>query len=260
MAIKRTLILATFVFLPMASAFAQEAPTEQEKVLETRTALEQYVQTRRILSKTSSHWVEGKTLLESRIAMLERDIATIEKRITEAEENIAETDTKVQELSDERDSLKLSSSALTEVIGNLEGRTLKLLASLPQPLIERVRPLSQGIPGPNKDPENIGLARRFQNIIGVMDMVNKFHRAVTPTSEIRTMPDGTKAEVTVLYIGIGLAYYSNADGTQAGIGTPGPEGWVWEAADASAPAIALAVAIHNNEAPAAFVQLPVHID
>jgi hypothetical protein len=76
---------------------------------------------------------------------------------------------------------------------------------------------------------------------------------------VRTLPDGTSAEVTALYLGIGQAFYSGANGKIAGIGTASDQGWVWKQADESAAEIARIIAILNNESVASFVQVPVEI-
>ena len=79
------------------------------------------------------------------------------------------------------------------------------------------------------------------------------------TSEVRALPDGSSAEVTAIYLGLGQGYYSGANGSIAGVGTATEEGWEWTPADDAAPEIARVVAILKNEEAAAFVQLPVEI-
>jgi hypothetical protein len=90
--------------------------------------------------------------------------------------------------------------------------------------------------------------------------VNKFNREITVSSEVLTLPDGTSAEVTALYVGIGNAYYVSRNGSAAGIGTASPDGWVWQSANAAAEQIANAIAILKNEQVASFVKLPIHIE
>ena len=70
----------------------------------------------------------------------------------------------------------------------------------------------------------------------------------------------TSAEVTVVYLGLGQAYYAAERGAVAGTGTAGPDGWVWFEAPAEADAIRRVIAILQNTEPAAYVGLPIRID
>jgi len=109
-------------------------------------------------------------------------------------------------------------------------RTKRLLERLPDPVRERVKPLSQRFPEDPADTK-LSLGERFQNVIGVLNEVNKFNGEVSVTSEVRALANGSSAEVTALYLGIGQAYYVNASGDAAGIGTASADGWVWTPAD-----------------------------
>jgi hypothetical protein len=104
------------------------------------------------------------------------------------------------------------------------------------------------------------VAVRFQNLVGIVNEVNKFAREITMTSEIRTLADGSSAEVTVVYLGIAQAYYAGSGGKIAGFGSAGPEGWTWTVANDMAPQVSKLVAILKNESPAEFVPLPLKVD
>ena len=145
-----------------------------------------------------------------------------------------------------------------EVIGRLETKTLELVNRLPDPVRERIAPLSRRIPRGAK-PTELSLGQRFQNVVGVLNEVNKFNRDITVTSEVRALPGGATAEVTALYLGLGAAYYVTADGAAAGVGYPTQEGWQWKAADPLAAQITQAIAILKNESVPAYVPLPVEI-
>ena len=146
------------------------------------------------------------------------------------------------------------------MVNALEERVRALLPRLPPPLRDRVKPLSQRLPDPEKSTEiKLSLSERFQNIVGILNEVNKFDREITTTSEIRSLPDGSSAEATALYFGIGQAYYASNTGNVAGTGTSSEKGWIWRPANDAAGRIAEAIAILKNEKVAAFVQLPVDI-
>ena len=242
-----------------APAAAADARGAQGKVDDVRAALEKWVETRRILSQEKRDWALGREMLGERIGVVQREIESLRGRIAEAQASIGEVDAKKAELAEENERLQHAASALASVVAPLEARIHTLLARLPEPIRERVAPLSQQIPSDPSKTE-LSLGTRFQNVVGLLNEVNKFNRAVTVTSEVRTLGDGRAAEVTALYVGIGQGYYVSGDGKAAGIGTATADGWVWRAADDAAPAVAKAIAILKNEQVAGFVQVPIRID
>ncbi len=235
------------------------ARSDESGVDTARDAIAKWVETRRILSQERRDWELGRELLDDRIALVQREIEALQGRIADAQKNVGEADRKRLELLADNDRLKAASSALLGTVARLEGRTKSLLARLPDPIRERVKPLSQRFPD---DPAQtkLSLAERFQNVVGVLNEVDKFHHEITMTSEVRQLRDGTAAEVTVLYVGISQAYYASANGKAAGVGSAGKEGWQWTPADDAAPEIRKAIAILRNEAVADFVHLPIRID
>jgi hypothetical protein len=76
---------------------------------------------------------------------------------------------------------------------------------------------------------------------------------------VRKLADGTTAEVTALYVGIGQAYYVSGNKKAAGVGTASDEGWVWTPKNEAAREIARAISILKNEEAADFVPLPIVI-
>jgi hypothetical protein len=248
-------LAAVIALLPSGAMSADDAA---DTVADTRAALEKWVETRRIISKERSEWALAEEMLKDRIAIVEREIGSLRGKITEAEENITEADKKRTELVEQNERLKEASTALNETVVELEHRTRGLLSRLPDPIRERVKPLSQRLPADQQETK-LSLAERFQNVIGILNEVNKFNREITVTSEVRTLPDGTSAEVAAMYVGIGQAYYVGANNDVAGIGTASADGWVWTPANDAALQIREAINILKNEQPASFVKLPIDI-
>jgi len=258
---RRALALTGLALAAAGLALAGIAAARQdggEQVAGAREALERWVETRRVLSAEQRDWALGREMLEDRIALVQREIESLRGRIADAEESIADADRKRGELIEANERLQQASSSLTGKAATLEGRTRGLLTRLPDPIRERVKPLSQRLP---EDPEatELSLSQRFQNVVGILNEVNKFNREITVTSEVRSLPDGSAAEVAALYVGIGQAYYVSNDGRAAGAGGPGEQGWTWTPAEAAAPEIARAIAILKNEQVAGFVLVPVRM-
>jgi hypothetical protein len=225
----------------------------------TRAALEQWVETRRLISQEKRDWATDKEVLQARIDLVQREIASMRTKVSEGEASVVATDLKREELLQEHEALSTVTQSLGEVIVVLEARTRALLPRLPPPIRERVKVLSQRLP---EDPgaTKATLSERFQNVVGILNEIDKFNRDVTLTLEVRELPGGGAIEVTTLYLGLGQAYYASANGDAAGSGSATADGWAWTPANDSAAAILDAIAVHKNEAPAEFVPLPLRVD
>jgi hypothetical protein len=227
----------------------------QEPQADGRAALEKWVETKRLICKERQEWQVEKALLEDRIQLVRRETENLKEATMQITNSIGEADQKLAESASKIDELKAATAGLGDDIGRLEKGVLALLAGAPVPIAERVKPLSQRVPKPETE-TRMGLSERFQNVIGILNEMNKFSREITVTSEVRDQPDGGKAEVTVVYLGLARAYYCNAASGLAGIGRPGPGGWVWEPRNELAQKVTDTIAIYRNEKPAGYVLLP----
>lgn len=253
-------MLAAFVCVAIsavAPAVAQST-TEHERVGNARDALAKWVETEQVISREKEDWNMGREVLEQRISLMEGEVAALEQKIAETRKAIAEIRVKRDELVADNRSLHDAQTVLETVVQRLETKTKRLLVAIPEPLAQRVAPLSRRLPD---DPANteLSLSTRFQNVIGVLNAINKFNADITLTNEVRTLPDGSSAEVKALYLGLGQAYYVTPNGLSAGIGRPSQEGWDWVAADEMAEEISRAIAIFQNEEKPAYVPLTVTV-
>jgi hypothetical protein len=244
------------VVAPDKPGSAPDKPAEA--VDATRAMLEKWVETRRVISKEKRDWELGQEMLRERIELVKQETRALRGRLADAEKSITEADAKRVELAADQQRLADAAAELSAGVRELEQRTLSLVRRLPDPLRERIQPLSQRIPR-GDEPTRLTLGVRFMNVIGVLNDVNKWNREITITSEVRRLADGSSAEVAVLYLGLGQAYYVTNKGDAAGVGRPGPDGWVWTPADDSAPQVKKAIAMLKNEQVAAFVQLPIQV-
>jgi hypothetical protein len=233
-------------------------PGTRESIDNARATMEKWVETRRVISKEKQDWALGREMLSERVELVEREIASLREKIDQAKESISDADKKRVGLVDENEKLKSAAGMLGGIAAKLEARTAALIARLPDPIRDRIKPLTQSLP---QDPNEtkLSLAQRFQNVVGILNEVNKFNREITVTSEVRTLADGNAAEVAAIYVGLGQAYYAGASGAAAGVGRPSETGWTWEPANDAAGQIADAIAILKNEKVASFVLLPAKV-
>lgn len=245
------------------------AQESESSIQVTRTALTKWVEAKKTISAEREAWRQGKQTLTSQIDVVKRQIESLNKRIEEARKSIAEADEKYGELEKEHKDRKEVSAKLAERIATLEERTLKLLPRVPQALATKVEPISQRLPGAKGEPQEgqpkeLSLSIRYQNVIGVLNGIDKWNRGVTLANERRDLGTGRSVTVSVLYIGLGQAYYCGGIGkdgraTLGGVGLASPNGWIWREANSLAEPIQRAVGIYNNEGLAEIVRLPVQI-
>lgn len=240
------------------------AQTPNPHVETTRAALSQWVQAKRTISAEREAWRRGKQTLTSQIDVVRREIEVLTKRIEEARKSITDAEKKRGELDAERAERRKVSSLMVERIGNLEDRTQTLLPRVPEALAANLAMISQRLPKTDEQREALSLSSRYQNVIGVLNGIDKWNRVVTLNSEIRELSTGRSVAVSVLYIGLGQAYYVGEPGkdgkaTIAGIGIASPTGWLWRESNDLAQSIQKAVSIYKNEGLATLVRLPVQI-
>jgi hypothetical protein len=241
---------------PEANA-ADKTDTGRAGVESTRATVGKWLGAQQIIFKERRDWQQARDILQARIDLIKKEIASLEEKIAEVRRTTDETAGKRAEVFGEADSLQKTSAGLTAAVAQFEGHVRRLHRVLPAPVQEKVAPLYQRMPAEGMA-SKASVAERFQNVLGILNEVNRMNGEITLASEIRPLRDGKPSEVRTVYLGLGQAYYLSA-GQEAGIGRPSPDGWVWEPDPALAPRIREIVDILGNKASPKFVSVPVRI-
>lgn len=244
---------------PSASSPAPAGTDQTRKptLEETRLTLSKWIETQQIISKERNDWQQGKEILEGRIELVGKEVGQLQDRIRQSEEAVAESNRKRDELTRQNDQLKEVGSQLSAAVTEMEAKVRRLSKLAPEGVATRLAPLLQRIPA---DPATtrVTVAERFQNVLGILNELNKANSEITIAYEIRKLPDGSSSEVQVIYIGLAQAYFLSPRG-EAGIGRPTDSGWEWEPAPDQSGAILTALEIIQGKHPPAFVPLPIKI-
>lgn len=224
---------------------------------ETRLVMGKWIETQQILSKERNEWQQGKEVLVGRLEVVKKEISTLEEKIQEAQTGVAEAEKKRAALVAENGELKAVGTQLSDSALRMEGEVRRLLRSVPEAISTKLAPLSQRMPD---DPEKakVSVAERFQNVIGILNEVNKANNEITVAYEVHDLADGKPSEVQAIYVGLAQAYFVSARG-EAGIGRPGPDGWKWEPSNTVANDLTTALEILQGKQSPAFVPLPVKL-
>jgi FtsZ-binding cell division protein ZapB len=244
-------------FIYAVLALAATTAWAQDDREAARLHLEKWLETQRLISREEQEWRIGKELVTERIELLKRESEALKEKIAQTRQETAEAAAKGAELRAQNEALKAGLKPLQQDLKHLELRTLAILPWTPEPVRNRVAPLSQRIPANPLD-SKLTLSERYQNVIGTLNELNKAARELAVSGEVRKLADGRQVEATVFYVGLCQAYYVNEKSGVAGIGRLGPLGsWAWEEHNGIAPAIAQVLGIYRSEKPAAYVSLPV---
>jgi hypothetical protein len=250
---KTTLALLAILILGPAGPASEPGSVN---LPEMRRVLDRWIEVRQLISREESQAAEQLTLLEGRVALLRDQVKAVEERVADTRGQIEDVDRRWKELVATDEQLDEALASSRSRLRTLEIGIRGLLAAMPQVLRDRVQALSQQIPN---DPETtrLGLATRYQNLIGVLTAMGNFNSEVTVTTEVRDLGGAEAMEVKVVYFGLGQAYFCNRDATVGGVGVPSAEGWIWERRDEIAEAVSITIARYMNDIPAAYEALPV---
>jgi hypothetical protein len=222
-----------------------------------RASLAKWVETQQLIAKEKREWQDGKQILRSRIDAVNGEIAVLKERMTETRRTAAEANEKKAGEVSENQALLAAGSELATWVAGLESGLRTLEKQLPEPLLQKVKPLYDRMPADARQ-TNVSLAERYQNVVGILNEVGKFNNEITMVTEVRTLSDGKPAEVRTVYVGLAQAYFVSPKG-DAGVGRPGDSGWSWSAAREIAPQIEQVVEVLQNKAKPQFVSLPVKV-
>ena len=241
---------------PAATPAAPPAPPAT--LDETRLTLNKWIETQQIISKERNDWQQGKEILQGRIELVGKEVGVLKDRIIQSELAVVESNKKRDELVAENDQLKAVTAQLSDAVTTMEDQVRKLAKLMPEPVNTKLLPLMQRMPA---DPTNtrVSTAERFQNVLGILNELNKANSEISVSYEIRTLADGSSSEVQVFYVGLAQAYYISPRGL-AGIGRPTEDGWKWESASAATSSqITQALEIIQGKQTPSFVPLPITI-
>jgi septal ring factor EnvC (AmiA/AmiB activator) len=235
-----------------------KATDEASPLNRARSSLEQWVETRQLISETRSDWQTDKESLGQTVQLYERELKSIEEQMSKVSTNNTQVD---KERGQAEASLKTSNEGLDrarEFATVFEGKVAKVVPQLPGSLQETLKPLLARLPA---DPANTKMAvtERVQVLVGILNEMDKFNNAVNLFSEKRKNDKGEEVAVETVYVGLGAAYFVNDADNFAGLGAPGPNGWEWTTKPELASAIREVVRIYRNERAARFVALPATI-
>ncbi len=249
----RSIFIVVAVMLGYFSVKAVEPVASP--LTQTRSTLEQWVQTKQLISKTRSDWQSDKESIEQTIALYERELKSVEDQMSKVSTNSLQV---TKEMLEATTLQKLSNETLEvgrSFAAGLESKVKAFLPKLPLPLQDILKPHFARLPADSKNTKMLA-AERLQVLVSILNELDKFNNGVNLFNEKRKNPKGEEVAVQTIYIGLGAAYFVNDLADFAGTGTSGASGWEWSDKPEIASAVQEVVKIYRSEKTARFVTLP----
>jgi septal ring factor EnvC (AmiA/AmiB activator) len=247
----RSIIVLSLVFL----AFACVAAEDSSPLARTRTTLEQWVETRQLISKTKTDWQTDKETLEQTAQLYERELKSIDEQMAKVSTNNTQVAKEMEEATALQKTSNETLDGARQFATDFEARVKKLAPQLPTPLQDILKPILARLPAEPATTKMLA-AERMQVLVGVLNELDKFNNSVNLFNEKRKNPKGEEVAVQTVYVGLGAAYFVNEAGDFAGTGAPGANGWEWSVKSEIASSVQEVVRIYRNERTARFVTLP----
>ncbi len=249
----RKITPVTALLLIAYGAIAQS----NEQVEMAREKLQQWVETRQIISKERADWKVQEESLRATKELLEFELEDVNASLSSLTEDASAADTQRAELTDQRNQLDQATDSVKLAVANLEVQIKEMLPRFPDFFRTKIDPLVQRMPKDPYNPGKLSIGQRLPNVVGIISQANKDNSQPHFVNEDVTLDDGTQLQVDVLYWGLGIAYFVDKANAYAGYKYPSSDGWVAEIQSEAALSIRALMDIYQRRnTEVEFIEVP----
>lgn len=251
---RSTPILLGLFAVSLSVSRAQEAadPGAQEAaVVELRAAISKLVDVQTLESKERNDWQARRASFESLLELHQRELKLLDEELAQAGTTAPAYEEQTTELKAGIEELKQARALAAEAVARTLPRLIQLAARFPEPLRLEVETELADLEAHRAEDEP---RDALLTMLSVIDKAEQFNRRFTRSTEVHQ-----GSEVQVLYLGLAQAYYMNRS-DKAGVGRPGPQGWVWKSRREIRDSLEAAFDIMDKKRPPATVILPLTLD
>ncbi len=249
--------------LLFASALGAHAGADTASAVDGLTR--QWLDTERQASALQTDWQAQQPILQQRIALLTAEKEQLRGLLKESSASRNDVETRRAELLAEQAQLESQQQQLSQALERLVAQIDGMSKLLPPPL-QATWAKERSALGEEPD-----ASLRLQVALAQLSSLAEFDQRVAVHEISITTKEGKELLVKQLYLGVGMAWFTSADGRLAGWGQASDDGWQWhfDAGDINvsdinvtnikASEISQAIAIFEKREQANFVRLPVHL-
>ena len=254
---KTLIISSSFLLVALLGALQQM----HGEVPKAPHFFKEWIATERLISKESSNWEIEKVALQELISLLEEEKQVIQEKLDFVEKENSSGKAERIKLADQNEDLKASILPVTQTLEILESKIKQLTPRFPPPLQDDLQSFLNRIPKDKKQTNASSVSQRMQALVGALATIDKFNSSIALDEKLLGTDSGA-VKVSVLYFGLGIAYFSDETGSKAGYLLPSKSGWDEFDKPESGPPILEAIAYFNRTAQkqATFVNLPFKIN
>lgn len=239
------LVLASFV-LPTVLPAAEDAVARVEKV-----AVE-WVKTRAETVRLETEWSGQGTMLKAMVEAVDQRTQVLQEKKRHLEAQTAQDREELGSLGRKNDVARAGLDA-AEARLKQTARDLQALRPFLPPRLSTALDLAyQSIADPG-----LAVGDRMQHTMTILNRCLQFNRAITASDEVLTVPgESAPKSLEVIYWGLSHGYALDRAAGKAWLGSPGPQGWQWEAQPAAAAQVARLIAIASDKGDPEFIVVP----
>lgn len=239
-----------FAILLLMTTLWSPAQETDPSIIELRETISKIVDTQTLESQERLVWQARNEEMQALLELHRKELALLDEELEKAGQSAPGHDDSTESLKFEIENLKDSRRATTEAVARNVPRAIALAKRFPAPLRNETEPELATLSAWKSSDEP---REALQSVISLLAKAHQFNRRLTRTSEIRD-----NREVEVLYLGLARAFYADRKGN-AGIGQPGPDGWIWKSRPDIHDDLTTAFATLDKKLPPTMVSLPLEI-
>lgn len=239
--------LAVILLFLSASIQAQEADAT---IVELRESISKIVDVQTLESGERLDWEARKAEMAALLELHRKELALLDGELEKSGQSAPQHSELTDELKAEIKRLKAARKITAEIVARNVPRTLSLAKQFPVPLLTKTEPELSSLRSWKATDEP---REALRSILSLVAKAEQFNRRFTRTTEIRD-----NREVQVLYLGLAQAFYADRN-EKAGIGRPGPAGWIWKPLPEIRPELVITFETLDKKRPPTMVTLPLEI-
>ncbi len=253
---KYCLSIAALTFLLPGSLPAQSDKPATDPA-QTRELIRQWVKTERLVSEEKTAWQVEQKRMQELLGLYQKELKLLNEELEKAGGAADLIDKDKEELEEKLTNYRAAQRVLADAMARLLPRGRRLIGRLPQPLQDELSADIDALNAPDalSQPRDV-----LRSMISVLTTAERFNRSVTLAEETRTLPDGKKISVDVIYLGLARAFYAARSGNASGVGTPQEGSWEWQARPDLAEDVRRAIAVYRKDQQPQLLKLPIAIE
>lgn len=254
--IRSFLNIVAFALIAVAEVRGQGSEQEHD-IAGSRELIRQWVQTERLISEEKTAWQIEKQQMSDLLNIYQKEMKLLDEELSVAGASAELVDENKEKLEAGLVQYREARQMLREAMGRLLPRIKKLVKRFPDPLLEELDADLDFLNSPEalESPRDV-----LKSMIAVLNAAGRFNRTLTLADETRTLANGKRISVNVIYLGLSRAYFTAETGALAGFGMPSDtEGWSWAEAEGIAEQVRKTIRVYLKSEQPQLIDLPVQL-